>query len=117
MPCSGREAMACVCDIKGLLRTRRPPPATPPVRTTSDHSTPFPSGRRRPRQARRDLMRLKDAGFRQPGLRRVFEAELVTGLVVGEGLAVAAPADHGLERLVGVVLGHVVLELVAEPPR
>src|ERR1700722_1941064 len=45
---------------------------------------------------------------------RVFQTEGLAIVVVGEHLRVAAPADDGAQRLLGSILGHVVLKLVEE---
>ena len=37
--------------------------------------------------------------------------------MIGEDLGVTAPVGDGLERLLGVVLRHVIAEFVTEPPR
>jgi hypothetical protein len=45
---------------------------------------------------------------------RIVEAEHAGRLVIGEGFGVASPGRNGVQGLVGVLLGHVVLELVTE---
>ena len=47
-------------------------------------------------------------------LLRIFEAEGLGVLVIGEELAVAAKVDHSAHGALGVVLGHVVFQLLAE---
>src|SRR5215469_3147404 len=47
-------------------------------------------------------------------LARVVEVEDAAFLVIREGLAVAGERDHGAQRLLGHLLRHLVLELVAE---
>src|SRR5579862_549146 len=51
---------------------------------------------------------------RTGGLSRIVQTEHRRLVVIGEQLAEAAPPDHGAQRLLGGVGGHVVLQLVEE---
>src|SRR5262249_24311696 len=48
---------------------------------------------------------------------RIFQAEHLAVGVIGEGLAIAGPTDHGPQALLGGFCRHVVFELVEKPAR
>src|SRR5436305_1382857 len=72
---------------------------------------------RRPTHPRPSLVQGRGEEERRRRSDRIVEAEFVRILVIGEQFGIAAPVRHRAQRLVGIIGGHMVLQLVAEAPR